>query len=315
MSGTRNFGLGSRNMNDAAQIALDRAAETGLIGQCSVSDMVGRFSKFVEFAKAHSVGRLEKVSGELVREYGRGLAALVNSEKIKPATAQNLISTVNSVMTIVTSGAWQSVGPVQDCGVEQRCAIRESVPPALDRAVYNAVIAELQNRGLERQVSVAELARELGLRSKECSLLDAKKAFSEATKSGFVTISLGTKGGRERSLEITSAKQLDALSKAAGLQGGNRSVMPADKNWSQWREGELRVGREIVQEISGGGLHDLRAAFSCERYRELTGHKTPVENGGKMATDRGADRAARIQIANELGHGRIDVVSEYIGGR
>jgi hypothetical protein len=45
----------------------------------------------------------------------------------------------------------------------------------------------------------------------------------------------------------------------------------------------------------------------------LTGWAAPVA-GGEIA-DRDADREAREQIAEELGHGRIDVVSEYIGGR
>jgi site-specific recombinase XerC len=315
MSGTRNYNLGTRDMADAALIALSNSANQKMIGETTVSDYAGRFSQFVEFAKENGVGRLEKISPALVLEYGRGLADKVDSEDLKASTAQNLVSSVNKVMEIVTNGAWESVGPVRDCGISQRTAIREATPPCLDRQVFNAAISELQNRDLQRQVSVSELARELGLRSKESSLLDARKAFSEATKTGVVTLTLGTKGGRERIVPISSQRQLDALSKAADLQGSNRSIMPVSKNWAQWREGDLRNGREIVQQISGSGYHDLRAAYACERYRELTGHTSPVENGGKMIANRVADHEARVQIAQELGHGRVDVVGEYIGGR
>jgi hypothetical protein len=315
MSGTRNFNLGTRNMSGAAQIALGRSAENGLIGETTVADIAGRFTQFVDFAKAHGVGRLERITGDLVLKYGKGLAGRVDSAELKPGTAQNLVSAVNAVMVIVTSGDWKTVGPVADCGISQRSAIRLDIPPGLDREVFAKTIAELHDRGLERQVAIAELARELGLRSKEGALLDAQKAFSEATKVGVVTISLGTKGGLDRIVSITSEKQLATLEKAANVQGNHRSIMPPDKNWKEWRNGELRVGREIVQEISGGGYHDLRAAYACERYHELTGHRSPVENGGKMAAERGTDREARMQIAQELGHGRIDVVSEYIGGR
>lgn len=313
--GTRNYNLGSRNMNDAVQIALGMATERGIIGETTASNIAGRFTQFVDFAKDNGVGRLEKIDQELVREYGKIIADRVDSAELKASTGQNLVSAVNAVMALVTSGNWKTVGPVADCGIAQRSAIRETVPPGLDRQVFNNVISELQSRGLERQVVIAELAREVGLRTKEASLLNSKTALEQAKTSGIVTIALGTKGGRSRSVQITSEKQLATLEKAANLQGNNRSIMPPDKHWKEWRNGELRAGREIVKEVSGGGYHDLRAAYACERYRILTGCKTSVENGGKLSAERAADRAARMQIAAELGHGRIDVIAEYIGGR
>jgi hypothetical protein len=50
-----------------------------------------------------------------------------------------------------------------------------------------------------------------------------------------------------------------------------------------------------------------------ERYEALTGHPAPVMGG--HIDDRQADRDAREQISHELGHDRIEVVAEYIGGR
>lgn len=61
------------------------------------------------------------------------------------------------------------------------------------------------------------------------------------------------------------------------------------------------------------GFHELRAAYACERYQEIMGTHAPVF--GSPVENREADYEARLTIANELGHGRIDVVSEYIGGR
>jgi len=88
-------------------------------------------------------------------------------------------------------------------------------------------------------------------------------------------------------------------------------MIPADQTWKSWRENDLRAARKIVQEHTGGGLHDLRAAYACERYESLTCNPAPVA-GGEIV-DRAADREAREQIAAELGHGRIDVVAEYVG--
>jgi hypothetical protein len=94
--------------------------------------------------------------------------------------------------------------------------------------------------------------------------------------------------------------------------------MPPDQNWKEWREGGLRDARESIQNATGGnatggGLHELRASYASERYEAMTGHSAPC-NGGKIE-DKQIDCDSRMQIAQELGHGRIDVVSEYIGGR
>ena len=124
-----------------------------------------------------------------------------------------------------------------------------------------------------------------------------------------MTVSEGTKGGRTREVPITSQRQLEALSRAAIAQGQDRSLIPASESWKGWREGTLRDAREIVKEHTGGGLHDLRAAYACERYEALTGHAAPVVSGERY----GDDREAREQIAEELGHWRADVTTEYLG--
>ncbi len=60
-------------------------------------------------------------------------------------------------------------------------------------------------------------------------------------------------------------------------------------------------------------FHDLRAAYACARYETLTGHAAPVVAGRRIA-DRKTDDQARQTIAQELGHGRMEVLDSYIGG-
>jgi hypothetical protein len=227
------------------------------------------------------------------------------------STAQNYVSAVNTVMGLATQGKWQSVSPTKDCGIAERSAIRTEAPGALDREAYERAVAEVREQVGDRAASVVELAREFGLRSKEASLLNARAALSEALAKGAITVSEGTKGGRSREVPITSERQIEALSRAAEAQGSDRSMIPRDETWKTWREGTLRDAREIVQQHTGEGLHGLRASYACERYQALTGHPAPVV-GGEVA-DRALDREARAIIAEELGHGRIDVTSEYLG--
>lgn len=304
---SRNYGLGHRDMGKAGALALERARESKQISFATESKYEQSWSQFAGWAKGEGINRMEHVTPEAVTRYGRGLAGQVEGGSMAPATAQNLVSAVNRVMTMA-SGRWESISPTKDCGIDERSRVREDAPATLDRAEYETRLANARSTVSDRAASVCELSRELGLRSKEASLFDARAALKEAQEKGAVSVSDGTKGGRERQVPITSPAQLGALERAATAQGDARAVMPADQNWKQWSQGELREVREAM-----GGLHELRAAYACERYEALTGHAAPCA-GGKIH-DRQADEAARLQISSELGHGRIDVVSEYVGGR
>jgi len=254
---------------------------------------------------------MEDYTRDMAVAYGQELAEKVEAGEMAASTAQNYLSAVNTVMGLATQGQWESVSPTRDCGIAERSSIRSEAPGALDREAYSRALSEVREQVGERAAAVVELARELGLRSKEASLIDARSALAEALSRGFITVSEGTKGGRDREVPITSEKQLDALSRAAQAQGSDRSMIPASESWKTWREGTLRDAREVVQAHTGGGLHDLRAAYACERYESLTGHAAPVAGGETV--DRELDREAREIIAEELGHGRIDVTSEYLG--
>jgi hypothetical protein len=287
------------------------ALEASSASDSTVATHTSRFGDFKEFAKENGVARMERVTSELVREYGQQLADKVDSGEMKPAYAQNLVSSVNSTMSAATRGEWKSVSPTKDCGIQQRSHVRGTPTMGRENAVRG--VQALLAQGLERQAAVAQLAKDLGLRSKEGSLLNAKAALAQAETRGTVSISDGTKGGREREIQITNDRQVESLRNAATAQGDARAVMPADQNWKQWRENGLREGREALQAASGGGYHELRSQYACERYEAITGHSAPC-NGGQI-TDRQVDAEARQKISVELGHGRSQVTASYVGGR
>lgn len=310
---SRNFGLGQRDMAKAGQTALQNSVREGAVSFSTAATNGERWNSFTAWAKENDVKKMENVSPELVQKYGQELAAQVKAGDLAAATAQNYVSAVNSVMTIATKGEWQSVSPTKDCGIEQRSAGRQDAPGALDREGYSRAVDAVRAEVGERAAAVVVLCRELGLRSKEASLLNARAALAEAQERGAVTITEGSKGGREREVPITSPAQMQVLERAAQAQGDARAVMPPDQNWQTWREGDLREAREVVQEHTGGGLHDLRAAYACERYQALTGHAAPCTGG--QIENRERDQAARLVVAEELGHGRAEVAAEYLGGR
>ena len=309
-----NYGLGTREMGKAGAFAANAAARAGNLSYSSAATLGERWQQFTRWARAEQgIKWMEQVDRQEVEAYGRGLAERVDAGALSPAYAQNLVSAVNTVMDLATRGQWESVAPTRVCGIAERSSVRDTAPTGYDRVEYGRALDAMRSSGLDRQAAIAGLARDLGLRSKEACLLNARAALVEALKTGQVTISDGTKGGRTREVPITTPGALEALRTAAALQGAGRNLIPEQESWRQWREGGLREGREALQAHGIARYHDLRAAYACERYETLTGHPAPVLGG--VITDRDIDRAAREQISAELGHGRIDVVSEYIGGR
>ena len=302
---TKNYGLGYREMGRAGCIALERAGSAKQLSHESVKKYSLAWVQFTSWAKEHNVKQMERISPDLVKQYGQELAQKVDDSEIKSSTAQDRVTAVNRVLHFAGRSDWKPVSSTKECGIAQRIHIREGKPDALDRNVYLERLASVAS---PRGVAICELARNLGLRSKEASLLDARKALHQAKESGFIRVKDGSKGGRLREISIINKGQLDTLQLAAQAQGSAAAVMPPDLNWKQWRQGELRTVREAV-----GGLHELRSAYACERYEAITGHAAPCAGG--QILDKDVDYGARLVISEELGHGRTDVVSEYVGGR
>jgi site-specific recombinase XerC len=121
-----------------------------------------------------------------------------------------------------------------------------------------------------------------------------------------------TKGGRERSVPITTSEQRDILLVAHQLVGAG-SLIPADKNYIQQRN--LYDGQCKAAGLSH--MHGLRHRYAQSRYEALTGRKAPAAGGVSArklsATQRVEDAHARQIISRELGHERTQITATYLG--
>lgn len=300
-----NFGLKTRDLAKAGTFAMNNAAREGNASYSTAATVSERWQQFASFAKSEGVKRLEGVTPDLVQKYAENLAEKSKNGELSMSYSQNMVSAVNTVMKNATLGKWQSVSPTKS-GIGARSNIRTEVPQGVDRASVAAVAAGLSDRG----AAVVGLARDFGLRSKEASLIDARAAQAEASRTGQVTISAGTKGGRARTMPVNTAQQRETLQLAAKVQGDSRSLVPASQSWAQWRSGELRTVRETLKNSGMTGLHELRAAYAYQRYSEISGQK-PRLGGGNP--DKQTDRETRLTIAHELGHSRVQITTSYIG--
>lgn len=310
MAQANNYGLRTRDMAKAGKFAVNAVAREGSMGYATAAAVGQRWQAFAEFAKAEGVKRLEYVTTQLVASYGQTIASRVAAGELSAAYGQNLVSAINTVMGHATRGEWKSVSPTKDAGIAQRVNVRTEAPQGLERQAVTAAAEMLRSTGQTNGAAVAELARDLGLRAKEASLIDARRALQEAQAQGRISVTDGTKGGRPREVPITSERQMDTLRNAAIVQGNARSLVPTGQTWAQWENNGLRQAREVLQEHGISRIHELRAAYAVERYQTLTGH-LPRAFGGNAA--KAADRAARLVIARELGHSRIAVTVSYLG--
>ena len=310
VGGSRNFGFGKQLEWAGMNALADRFGQGHYGTQASHAD---RWVQFAQYAKSSGIKDARDVDLALVRSYASRLRNNVLAGKTSVAYAQNLLSTINVVLETMRADRKVRVSP--SCLVGERSTVRTNAPVGLDRGLLHRASDALLTRNEQRVEAVAQLARELGLRFREASLLDARAALDQAHRLGQINITEGTKGGRGREIDRwipVNTRALMALESAALLQVGARNVIPESMTFVQWRNHAYAVWTDVAAETGLKGFHDLRAAYACERYQTLTGFQAPVLAKERLAA-KSADVAARVVIARELGHGRIDVVVAYVG--
>lgn len=121
-----------------------------------------------------------------------------------------------------------------------------------------------------------------------------------------------TKGGRPRTLPITTPEQRAALD-AAHRVAGSGSLIPAQKTYIQQRQ--TYDGQCKAAGLSH--MHGLRHRYAQTRYETLTGWKAPAAGGPSARSltpaQRTLDASARQTISRELGHDRPGITTVYLG--
>ncbi len=122
-----------------------------------------------------------------------------------------------------------------------------------------------------------------------------------------------TKGGRARTVPITTLEQRQVLEHAITLIKGKNSMIPEHLSYiEQLKRFEYHTLKARLR-----NTHGFRHAYAQHRYEALTGAKCPFAGGKRWidmsATEQQADRSARRQISAELGHGRLKITDTYLG--
>jgi site-specific recombinase XerC len=121
-----------------------------------------------------------------------------------------------------------------------------------------------------------------------------------------------TKGGKYREIPITTAEQRAALDAAKALAKGG-SLIPAQMRYRD----QLNRFRAQCDKAGVRGVHGLRHQYAQTRYEALTGWKCPAAGGASSRQltplQKARDKAARLAISAEMGHGREQITAVYLG--
>lgn len=311
---TRNFNSGTRDMKRSGAYFAKESSQS----YSSQSTLSSRFSQFVDYLKENKINRLEQVTKEIVQNYALNLK---NNGDLSVSTKHNLLSAVNVIMRQARGDNTVKV-TAKEIGIDKRDNVATEFKEDIKRGVVS-----------ERVELLIELARNFGLRFEEASKLNAVVALKQAITNSVIKVSLGTKGGQDRVIPITSQEQVSVLEKASTIQGTAKSLIDPKLSYKEHKG-------ICYRETSN--FHAERHFYANQRYSALIKDILGIDIKSPVLSDkptnmkwrdyvsyvaarqgvfihpdqaREFDREARIKLSKELGHHREDVVSRYIGGQ
>ncbi|MDY7567480.1 integrase domain-containing protein [Pseudomonas sp. RTC3] len=315
----RNFGYG-RQLSYAGPQALRDMFGGGHYG--TVKAHSDRWQAFVRWCRSDDgpgLNDARQIDRQILSDYAAHLHHLVERGDLAIATAQNRLSSVNRTMAALRGDQYVKVPSPSKALEMQRTTIRMTVPQGQDREHVMRIVDALREQH-PRAAAIVQLARATGMRLREAILADLPRLQREAKRYGKINIQDGTKGGRSGATAprwISVDEHIrEALRYAEQVSPTNsRNLLGPNESYLDFQKRIVRPARDILHMHNLKGLHELRAAYACERYEQITHRQAPINGGKFYQIDRHLDQKVRAQISYELGHGRIDVVSAYIGGR
>lgn len=316
----RNFGYG-RQLSYAGPQALKDLFAGGHFA--TVKAHSDRWQAFVRWCRSEDgpgYNDARQIDRRTPQDYAAYLRQQIRQGELCIATAQNRLSSVNRTLAALRGDQDVRIASPSQALGQLRSSVRTHAPDGQDRQQLQRVTEVLGEQQYARVVAIVLLARATGMRLREAILADLPRLHREAEHLGRINIQDGTKGGRSGTSAprwVVANEEVKAALQFARKASptGSRNLLARDESYAAFLQQTVLPAREVLHEQGLKGFHELRAAYACERYEQLTGHAAPINGGSCYRIDRDLDQQARQQISLELGHNRIDVVSAYIGGR
>ncbi|MGY2236408.1 integrase domain-containing protein [Pseudomonas gingeri] len=316
----RNFGYGRQLSYEGPQ-ALKDMFGGGHYG--TVKAHGDRWQAFVKWCRSEQgpgINDARLIDRKVLADYAVYLRDVVGRGELAVSTAQNRLSSVNRTMAALRGDQHVKLSSPSKALGMQRTGVRHSVPQGQDRAQVKQIVDALCRQHQLRAAAIVLLARATGMRLREAILADLPRLSREANDLGRINIQDGTKGGRAgasapRWIAVDYHLRVALRFARQVSHAGSRNLIAPHESYLSLLQQIIRPARDILHSHNLKGFHELRAAYACERYEQITQHRAPINGGQCRQLDQRHDRDARRRISYELGHGRIDVAAAYIGGR
>jgi len=156
------------------------------------------------------------------------------------------------------------------------------------------------------------LAAAFGVRCQEAMLMCPHLA----DKEHYIDVNRGAKSGRDRTTKIRADFQRAVIDLAKEYADEGCSTIPKQYSLKRWlNRWKTVVSRKAgLNKANGCNPHRLRHGYAAMLYEAITGHP-PLISGQVLPEDfdPAKDRLARLEVAEDLGHSRLNVSSAYIG--
>ncbi len=242
---------------------------------------------------------------------GRHINSLVNSwqnQGLSEGTIKNRMSALRWLSEKIGNK-----GLVKPNNKDYSIANRQYVTNE-NKAQDLAKLSNVDKSKLSPNVALSvELQQNFGLRREEAMKFQPLFALGghfPATAEKLMIEASWCKGGRYREIPITTPQQRELLQKVLDFAGSS-SMIPNDKSYKQ----HINTFERETASAGIGQTHGLRHLYAQNRYYALTGWQCPAVGGFRQLSkeEKEIDKQARLQISSELGHGRIQVTSIYLG--
>ena len=248
------------------------------------------------------MGFMRLKAKNLKQKHALALIERWKNEGLSPGTLKNRMGVLRWMYEKVNK-SWMLEKRNADYGIDNR-QYQTNVSKAREVTLEN--LERIKSDHVRLSV---EMQRAFGLRREEAMKIRVAWANRETE---LKLQGSWTKGGRERTIPIRTEAQRELLGRVQALTGSG-SLIPAASSYVE----HLKLYENQTAAAGLEKLHGLRHAYAQERYKELTGWAATAAGGPSSSklsdAEKKEDRAARMKISRELGHGREQIAAVYCG--
>lgn len=244
----------------------------------------------------HEIGYKDFKVGQLGGRHVDRLFTEYKERELSPKTEANRASAIRWLSRKIGK---QNIIPRtnKELGILPRSGI------AFENSARDLPTPDVMQRFTEREQLSLQLQRDFGMRREESLKFNP----STADKGDRLELKGSwCKGNVERSIPILTEQQRELINKCHEVAAKSSMIEKNTRYVDAVKSLANKCYRNNIK------MHTHRHAYAQQRYTELTkGRVCPVA-GGEKNNDK-LNKEARLQIAKELGHNRVEVTNSYLG--